>query len=257
MRKIFLLLALLAGRQSALTQNLNFYGFLPSYSQTGLISKKFDYNFFASTTYSVFDRTFAGVEYPAKFLQIYVQPSIIYKHSPNLNFSVSFTYNYQRNNPLALYFNEYRPWQQVIYSHNLFKIKGRMAHRIRFEQRLIKTKVDSIRRFTTRLRYQIGYMLPLQGKTLDAHEFYLNMYNEFYFSLSNPPAPRLRSAFYSENWTYLGIGYNTGKMGRIEVGPLYQGAYRSPSMGHQHNRRNLSMLQVLWVTNFNPPKKKK
>ena len=256
MRKIFFSLALLIAQQLAPAQNLNFYGFLPSYSQTGLISKKFDYNFFASTTYSAFDRTFGGLDYPAKFLQVYVQPSLIYKYSPDLNFSVSFTYNYQRNNPLALYFSEYRPWQQVVYSHNLFKLKGRISHRVRFEQRLIKNQND-IRRMTTRLRYQIGYMVPLQGKSLDAHEFYLNMYNEFYFSLSNPPAPRLRSAFYSENWTYIGIGFNTGKMGRIEVGPLYQGAYRNPRVGHQHNRRNLSMLQILWVTNFNPPKKKK
>jgi hypothetical protein len=256
MKKIFLALALLAVQQMASAQNLNFYGFLPSYSQTGLISKKFDYNFFVSTTYSAFDMTFAGLDYPPKFLQVYVQPSIIYKHSPDLNFSASFTYNYQRNNPRSLYSSEYRPWQQVVYSHNFFKFKGRLSHRVRFEQRLNKNKGD-IRRMTTRLRYQIGYMVPLQGKTLDAHEFYLNMYNEFYFSLSTPPAPRLRSAFYSENWTYFGIGYNTGKMGRIEIGPLYQGAYRSPKTGHTHNRRNLSTLQVLWVTNFNPPKKKK
>jgi hypothetical protein len=253
MRKIFLLLALLAAQQQVSAQNLIFFGFLPSYSQTGLISKKFDYNFFASTTYSAFDMHFRGLDYPAKFLQVYVQPSLIYKHSPNLNFSVSFTYNYQRGNPRALYSSEYRPWQQVVYSHNLFNVKGRVTHRVRLEQRMNKPVGDK-RRLTMRLRYQIGYMIPLQGKTLDAHEFYLNMYNEFYFSLSNPEAPApLRNAFYGENWTYIGIGYNTGKTGRIEIGPLYQGAYRNP----QHERRNLGMLQVLWVTNFNPPKKKK
>jgi hypothetical protein len=241
----------LLAQQQVSAQNLNFFGFLPSYSQTGLISKKFDYNFFASTTYSAFDMRFGGLDYPAKFLQVYVQPSLIYKHSPNLNFSVSFTYNYQRGNPRALFSSEYRPWQQVVFSHNAFNMKGRVTHRVRFEQRLIKNKGD-IRRLTTRLRYQIGYMVPLQGKTLDVHEFYLNMYNEFYFSLSNPEA-RPRNAFYSENWTYIGIGFNTGKMGRIEVGPLYQGAYRNL----QHERRNLSMLQILWVTNFNPPKNKK
>jgi hypothetical protein len=84
------------------SQNFTFFGFLPAYSQTGLISKKVDYNFFASTTYSAFSRTYDHVNYPAKFLQIYIQPSVIYKISTNWNFSVSVTYNYQRNNPIFL-----------------------------------------------------------------------------------------------------------------------------------------------------------
>jgi hypothetical protein len=91
----------------------------------------------------------------------------------------------------------------------------------------------------------IGYMVPLQGKTLDEGEFYFNCYNEFYFSLSNPSG-RPRNAFYGENWTYGGIGYNFGKLGRLEVGPLYQAAYRD----RNQDRRNLAMLQTMWVTNF-------
>jgi hypothetical protein len=250
MKRLLYIAILFCCQQSAYSQNLNFYGILPSYSQTGLISRKLDYNFFVSATYSTFETNFGGLNYPSRFLQVYAQPSIIYKYSPDLNFALSLTYNYQRGNPLSMYFNEFRPWQQVVFSHRLFKFKGRFSHRLRFEQRLIKNTGD-IRRMTTRLRYQIGYMIPLQGKTLDAHELYINMYNEFYFSLSNPEA-RPRNAFFSENWTYIGIGLNTGKWGRIEIGPLYQGAYRN----RQHERRNLSMLQILWVTNFNPPKKK-
>jgi hypothetical protein len=231
-------------------QDLNFYGFIPCYSQTGLISKKFDYNFFVSVTDDAFKRHFSNsafpyndVVYPAKLLQVYIQPSIIYKYSPNLNFAVSFTYNYQRNNPNVPYFSEYRPWQQAIYSHPLGKV--RLTQRLRFEERLIKNQGD-IRRFFTRLRYQIAVNIPLEGKTLDAHEFYFNAYNEFYFTLSNSPQ-RPRNAFFSEDWLYAGVGYNTGKMGRIEVGPLYQAAYRNRA----HERRNLSLLQMMWVTNFN------
>ncbi|MBX9852134.1 MAG: DUF2490 domain-containing protein [Cytophagaceae bacterium] len=246
MRKV-LLSAVLSAFISILStaQDLTFYGVVPSYSQTGIINKKFDYNFFASTTTSIFSMTYADVDYPAKLLQVYIQPSIIYKFRPNLNFSASITYNYQRSNPNANYFNEWRGWQQAIFSHNPFRYKGRLSHRVRFEERLIKNSGEEYR-LTTRLRYQIGYTVPLQGRTMDAHEFYFNSYCEFYFSISNPP-DRPRNALHSEDWLYAGLGYHTGKMGRIEVGPIFQTNVRD----RQHDRRNLGVLQILWVTNFN------
>jgi hypothetical protein len=249
MRKYLIILSLLAVHFSVFSQDLTFYGFLPSYSQTGVISKKFDYNFFASATNSAIPVTYRNIHYPTKLLQVYIQPSIIYKYSPKLNFAASITYNYQRSNPNANYFNEWRGWQQAIYGHNPFKYKGRLSHRLRFEERYIKNMGD-IYRLTTRLRYQLGYMVPLQGKTLDAHEFYFNTYHEIYFSLSNPSS-RPRNALHSEDWIYGGIGYHTGKMGRVEIGPLFQSNVRD----RQHDRRNLALLQILWVTNFNFKKK--
>ena len=251
MKKIFLAVIGLLLNLSCFSQNITFYGFIPSYSQTGLINRRFDYEFFASFTNTQFSRTIAEVYYPVKILQVYVQPSIIYKFSSNLNFAASLTYNYQRNNPDAPYVKEWRPWQQVVFSHNIFT-RGRLSHRVRFEQRFQDNTLTNIRTFTTRLRYQIGYMMPLQGKTLDPKEFYVNAYNEFYFSLSNAPN-NPRAAFYGENWSYIGVGYNTDKWGRIEIGPLYQAAYRDL----QKDRRNLGLIQVLWVTNFDLKLKKK
>jgi hypothetical protein len=251
MKRLPALFILILFSKFSFGQNFNFFGGIPSYSQTGLISKKFDYNLFASATYDAFRTSYRGVEYPAKLLQVYIQPSIIYKYNANLNFAASITYNYQRSNPDVPYFNEWRTWQQVIYNHTPFKYKGRLAHRVRYEQRFIKNIGDQYK-FSDRLRYQIGYMVPLEGRTLDAHEFYFNAYNEFYFTLSNPPE-RPRSAFYSEDWAYIGVGYHTGKMGRLEAGPLYQTNVRN----RNGERRNLILLQVMWMTNFNVKFKKK
>lgn len=238
-KNIFLLFLLSLGELHA--QDLNFYGLLPSWSQTGMISKKFDYNLFSSITYSAFNRNINEVEYPSKLLQVYIQPSVIYKFRSNINFTASVTWNYQRNNPDAFYFREWRPWQQVIYTHNPLKSKLKVTHRVRLEERFIKNPGVEFRKFL-RTRYQIGITAPLQGKTLDPGEFYFNAYNEWYFSLSKP-----RNAFYSENWTYIGIGLHLGTMGRVEVGPLYQTAVRNALK----DRRNLLLLQVMWVTNFN------
>lgn len=227
------------------SQNLTFYGVLPVINQTGRISQKFNYNFFASTTIDAFKSTQNGIYYPTKDLQLYIQPSIIFVLSPTWNFSASYTY--QRNNPITADFtNEHRLWQQVIYSLTIGKT--RLTNRFRYEERFIQPTKTAPHTLATRARYQLGFTMPLQGKTLDVNEFYLNTYNEFYFSLTGT-----KNATYSENWAYLGVGFNFGKMGKLEVGYLSQVFVRNLAK----DLRYLDLTQLMWVTNFNFAKKKK
>jgi len=245
MKKTSLIIGLLLVCNIAFSQDLTFYGFLPAFNQTGRISKKFNYNLFVSTTIDAFDEKINGVEYPATDLQFYLQPSIIYVYSPNLNFAGSYTY--QRNNPFnGNFVNEHRLWQQVIFS--LPISSGRLTNRFRFEERFIENRVTGEYPLSTRARYQVGFNIPLQGRTLDKHEFYFDTYNEFYFSLTGA-----KNATYSENWTYAGCGYDLGKMGRLELGYLFQVVVRNA----QQDLRFLNLAQVMWITNFNFTKKKK
>jgi hypothetical protein len=226
-------------------QNLAFYGLLPAWNQTGRISNKFSYNFFISTTIDAFDRTIDNIKYPAMDFQLYIQPSIIYVHNANFNLAASYTY--QRNNPFtANYSNEHRLWQQAIYSHRIGK--SRMAHRLRFEERFIEDRLTGQYPFSTRLRYQISFKMPLQGKTIDNNEFYFNTYNESYLSLTGN-----KNAVYSENWTYAGFGFNTTKAGSIEIGYLFQVLVRDP----QKDLRFLNLVQIMWITSFDFKKKPK
>lgn len=219
-------------------QNLRFYGVLQAWSQTGNIYKKINYNFFISTTIDAFKSNQYGTEYPARDLQLYVQPSIIYVYSPRLNFAGSYTY--QRNNPLEQnYNNEHRLWQQVIVSTPF--LKRNLTHRFRFEERFIENRATGKYPLSTRIRYQIGLNIPLKGKTLEPKEFYLNTYNEFYFSLTG-----IKNSTYSENWLYLGFGYQLNKMGRIELGALQQTFVRDT----KKDLRFLNMLQISCISNF-------
>jgi len=239
MKKITLITGLIMICNITFSQNLRFYGLLPAVNQTGQISKKINYNLFVSTTIDAFDETINGVEYPATDLQFYLQPSIIYIHSPNLNYAGSYTF--QRNNPFnGNFVNEHRVWQQIIFT--LPISNGRITNRIRFEERFIKNNATREFPFSTRARYQIGYNIPLQGRILDIHECYFNSYNEFYFSLTGS-----KNATYSENWTYAGIGYTLGKMGRIEAGYMFQFAVRNT----KKDLRFLNLAQIMRITNFN------
>jgi hypothetical protein len=244
MKKLLFFIGFVLLSQYTFSQNLTFYGLLPAINQTGRISKKWNYNFFVSTTIDAFDEKIKGVEYPATDLQLYIQPSIIYVHSPNLNFAGSYTY--QRNNPFnGNFVNEHRLWQQVIFS--LPVSKGRLTHRFRFEERFIENRATNEYPLSTRARYQIGFNMPLQGRTLEKNEFYFNTYNEFYFSLTGA-----KNATYSENWTYAGFGYDMGKIGRLELGYLFQTLVRNQAQ----DLRFFNLTQIMWVTNFNFAKNK-
>ncbi len=245
MKKLIIVISFGLFGSASMAQNLTFFGFLPAINQTGKITKKINYNFFASTTIDGFDRVINGIDYPATDFQLYIQPSIIYVYSPNLNFAGSYTY--QRNNPLnSAFSNEHRLWQQVIFSFPISK--GRLINRFRFEERFTQNKTLATYPLSTRFRYQVGFNMPLQGKTLEKNEFYFNTYNEFYFSLTGA-----KNATFSENWSYVGVGLNLGKMGKIELGYLLQTATRN----QQHDLRLFNLAQIMWVSNFNFDKKKK
>lgn len=220
-------------------QNISFYGFLPAISQTGRISNRVDYNLFISSTIDAFKSNQHDVEYPAKDFQLYIQPSIIYKFSPDFNVAASYTY--QRNNPLTKdYSNEHRLWQQCIFSRSIKKT--RITNRFRFEERFIQNRATNDYPLSTRARYQLGINLPLQGKTLDNNEFYFNAYNEVYFSLTGT-----KNATYSENWTYAGLGYRISNTSRVEVGYLLQILVRDA----KQDLRYLNLAQISWIANFN------
>lgn len=202
-KNLFIILFIFSNPILAETQF--FYGFRPQISITKNISDRWDWNVFTSDNTNLTDKTYGKTHFPEN-IQYYFQTGPIYKYSPDLNF-VFLGYIYQRTNPVSNDFvNENRLFQQVIYGAD--SMFGRLTHRGRFEERFIQNRVTGQTPFSTRLRYQVALLVPLQGSELESGEFYFNVYNEFYFSLTGA-----RNALYSENWSYAGIGYKTVQYG--------------------------------------------
>lgn len=215
-----------------------FNGIIPVISQTSRINDKLNFNIFLSTTIDAFKADIGGIHYPSTDMQLYVQPSVNFRLNQKTQLAGSYTY--QRNNPFRDNFiNEHRLWQQISYIIPLSK--GKIGNRLRFEERFIQNKLTASFPLSTRLRYQISYTQPLSLTSKMNGKFYFNCYNEWYFSLSGN-----KNAFYSENWTYSGIGYQIGKKEKIEFGYLFQVAVRNS----QHDLRFLNLLQIAWITNF-------
>lgn len=236
--KVFLIGLLILMSESSLAYNTDLYGARPFISITKNMDERWDLNIFYSETLNLVNAERDGVQYPSKDLQSYFQTGASYRFNPNLNFS--FGYVFQRNNPFdETYANENRLWQQVVFQ---YPSELPLTHRFRLEERSIQdATTHTTQDLRTRLRYQIMHTHAFTGNTILNNSYYYSVYNEFYFSLTGD-----KNAFYSENWSYFGVGYQTLGLGRIEVGPLIQVAVTNRNL----DTRTLALLQFGWTYNF-------
>lgn len=233
MKILFILILFIS---SSYAKTFDSFGVVPFISLSKGLAAKFDLNFYHSDTFGLTDNSFNGKHYKSRQQQAYFQTGLNYKFRPNLNLSLGHIY--QRNNPVDTDFvNEHRIFEQVTYSHSMDE--KQFTHRFRFEQRFIDEREEH--EFKTRLRYQVGLNFPLQGRQLDPGEWYFNCYNEFYFSTSGD-----RYAFYSDDWAYAGLGYQTLEWGKLEAGPLAQYSV----INEEKDFKSFYALQFGWILKF-------
>ena len=138
-----------------------FYEFRTQISLTKQVFDHWDLNIFTSENANLVDKTYDGQQPPTN-VQNYFLVGPTYKYSSNLNF-VFLGYIYQRTSPVFdNFFNENRIFQQVVYSTDFGF--GRVTHRVRFEQRFIHDKAPEQKFLGTRLRDQLGLLVPLRAK---------------------------------------------------------------------------------------------
>ncbi|TAE21346.1 MAG: DUF2490 domain-containing protein [Cytophagales bacterium] len=244
-RLIPVLLLLMLTTQCVYAQLWSYFGVFPQYSQTGNLTKRLTYNAFVSSTLNPFRQTTEAKYFPTSDLQYYLQPSLHYKLTPNTQLGIG--YAYVKHHLFGLYVNENRVWAQATTSLPLWK--GRLTHRLRYEERYplnLKTKQWS---YAQMFRYHVGFALPLYNTKERKTGPFVSVSNEAFLCLSGAKnsAVSSKNAFYGENWTYAGVGYNFGnRMGKLELGYTFQDLVRNPAKEHRH----LHLAQLTWSTNF-------
>lgn len=135
-----------------------------------------------------------------------------------LGYAFIETYEYGEF-PVAKAFPEHRIWQQALVSNPIGKFK--LSHRYRLEQRWLGNSTTGEfdnGRYENRFRYMVRVNIPLQGSAIEPGKFYVGLYNEVFVNFGGQVAYNV----FDQNRSYGAIGYHLGKMGRIEVGYLYQ-----------------------------------
>lgn len=121
--------------------------------------------------------------------------------------------------PVANAFPEHRMWQQALISNGIGRVK--LSHRYRLEQRWLGNSITGEfenGRYENRMRYMVRANIPLKGKTIEPKTFYLGFYDEIFVNFGKEVAYNI----FDQNRLYGALGYHLGKIGRIEVGYLYQ-----------------------------------
>jgi hypothetical protein len=199
-----------------------------------------------------FRRTGIGTK-PQQFL---LRSAVNYHATDQLMISAGYVYS--REYPYGVFprdfeLPEHRIYQQIEYEHKLRKFD--LVHRSRLEQRFI-ADIEAIPDpdsegnlrpehqgwpLQHRVRYSLSVNLPLQGTDIDNHEFYLFASNEFFFSFG----PNGSNDF-DQNRAHLGLGYQVGSFGRIELGYLYQWIKDTDELSVEHNHT----ITVSWISRF-------
>ena len=219
-------------------QDLYLPGVMPTLSVTMPVAKKIDFNFTSFCVFNVTDGKVGTTPYVSQGRLLLVQPSLIYKFSPKLNVSASWAYI--APNPFTpKHGTVFCPWQQVAFNHKVGN--GKINHRLRLEE-LFKEKENLNQYYrATRLRYQLGYQVPLQGKTLDKREFYLNVNHESFVNTSGTFFKP-----FSENWDYAGVGYVLPDKSKIEVGFMNMAMIRNAKL----ETITYQSLQLSYIVNL-------
>lgn len=126
---------------------------------------------------------------------------------------------------------------------------GRLSHRLRYEERYPLRMSTQEWSYATLFRYHVGFTLPLYNTSKQKQGLFLSASNEAFLCLTgakNGPISA-KNAFYGEDWVSAGIGYNTKRWGKIELGYMFQDLIRNPAQDHRH----LHLAQINWSTAFN------
>ena len=159
------------------------------------------------------------------------------------------TYNYGEIplNGFGKQFPEYRLHEQAVLTQNAERVE--ISHRFRLEQRWVgkfntveSEKPESFI-YTNRLRYMLRLQCPLQGKTLDDHEFYAAVYDELFIGFGKNVGENI----FDQNRLAILGGYRFNKHFRLEGGYFSQ----TLQLGREVNNRNVLQYNEGFILSLN------
>jgi hypothetical protein len=147
------------------------------------------------------------------------------------------TYPYG-NFPVKAKYAEHRIWEQLQFKNEYGRLEW--VNRFRLEQRFSKLPVlnnnngtyesgDAV--YTNRFRSLHRVSLPLKGKVIQDKSVYISAYNEIFINFGKKVAANL----FDQNRAYLALGYKIPKVGRLEVGYLYQAILKGDGIKIENN----------------------
>lgn len=236
--RIVLFLIFCCTSKFGITQNVNIGGVFPTIDHSGKLTKKLNYSLYYFGAFPIVNFKTPNLSNDGYFHLFYAEQAVSYQIKPKIILTGSYVY--QRENVVYNnYVNENRFYIQAKYKHSFKKLN--LSHRVRFDARFIHNRVTNFTPFTHRIRYQLGFDIPINEKT------YITAYEEVFFNSFKSSGP-----IYGENWGYVAFGKKLSEKNKIEAGLLYV----TWNLGNS-NWFNQYYIQFTWINSLNFSKKEK
>lgn len=139
---------------------------------------------------------------------------------------------------------EHRSYQEVQLADTLSRLA--LSHRLRLEQRWVRAEGESGPTFSQRARYQFRVQLPLQGRRVDAREWYLAAYDEVFIGFGRHIAQP-----FDQNRLYVALGRQFSQAGSAELGYMYHA--KAHDDGYTFERNHTLYLALTYDLDFRRP----
>jgi hypothetical protein len=214
------------------SQNSNVLGLFPAIDHSGQLTKKLDYSLYYFAAVPVLNFTPEQVKMDPYINLFYLEQAINYRFNDYFIFTAAYVYQLE-NISDNVFSTENRFHIQVKYSHCFSNFK--LTHRLRFDGRFVDKPTMVETAFTSRLRYQLGFYLPIKETV------YFTAYEEAFLNTFKDA-----NIVYGENWAYAGFGKTLNKKNKIELGILYITWNTGPKSWF-----NQYYLQLSWINQLN------
>jgi hypothetical protein len=172
--------------------------------------------------------------------QLLIRPAMQYNFDNNNSMSIGYVYVYTNvygSQPALSAFGENRTWQQLQIRSNNGPIE--IVNRLRLEQRWVNVPVkdatglakagDPV--YTNRMRIQNKIAIPFKGKQIVDKSFYAMAGDEVMINFGK----NVKNNIFDQNRVFAGFGYRIPKIGRTELGYLYQKIFKGDGIKVEGN----------------------
>jgi hypothetical protein len=193
-----------------------------------------------------------------KWQQLLLRPGVFYNIAPNLLATAGYayveTYPYGEIPSAKVAFPEHRIWQQVQLTQKTGNVD--VISRLRLEQRFFgdaSVGTFTNTRFENRFRYMLRVVVPITKYENKTTKLYIPVYDEVFINFGK----NVKYNSFDQNRAFLGLGLNTGKTGKFEVGYMYQFvAQRNLLPDLRQIVENNHTISINWFTNLKLGKKR-
>ena len=211
---------------------------LPRINYSKPVNEHFSLNFTAFSEIDVADNRIENMVLPSKVINLTFVSSLAYKITHNSILASGYLFRV-----IDPFRGEHRLEHRFIFQFVQFQHFNtlRLRHHFKFEERFIEASNSDQFNAVTRLSYSLGWDIPLQGRHLNANEFYLNSVSSYFVQPTRP-----RTAFNNLTEFYLGLGFKTENIGRFEIGPEAKMSVRNV----ERDLNTLIYIDLIWYPDF-------